>query len=84
MSAQSFNKLLYDLGIQYPMGGTWLLYQSIAGHGYTKTRTYHISDKTSAIHTCWTPKGRLFLYETLKEYGILPLMERPGWGEIPA
>jgi len=76
LSAQSFNNLLYDLGIQYRMAGTWLLYQSIAGLGYTKTRTYHINEKTAAMHTCWTQKGRLFLYETLKEYGILPLMEK--------
>ena len=84
LSAQSFNNLLYDLGIQYRMGGTWLLYQSIAGCGYTKTRTYYLSNKTSVIHTYWTQKGRLFLYETLKEYGILPLMEKPGYGKVPA
>ena len=84
MSAVGFNNLLYELGIQYRMAGTWLLYQSIAGCGYTKTRTYHINDKAAAMHTCWTQKGRLFLYETLKEYGILPMMERPGYGEVPA
>jgi len=84
MSAVGFNNLLYDLGIQYRMAGTWLLYQSLAGRGYTKTRTYHINEKTAAMHTCWTQKGRLFLYETLKEYGILPLMEKPGYGEVSA
>jgi len=84
MSAQSFNNLLYDLGIQYRMGGTWVLYQSIAGCGYTKTRTYYISNKTAVMHTYWTQKGRLFLYETLKGYGILPLMEKPGYGKVSA
>ena len=29
------------------------------------------------IHTCWTQKGRLFIYDLLKnERDLLPLMER--------
>jgi prophage antirepressor-like protein len=76
ISAMAFNRLLHRLGIQYKIGGTWLLYQSYAGRGYTRTRTYHTGEKTSAMHTCWTQKGRLFLYETLKSCGILPLIEK--------
>lgn len=77
MSAAAFNTLLYDLGVQYPMGGTWVLYQKYAGNSYTKTRTYHVGEYTSALHTSWTQKGRLFLYEFLKDFGILPVMESP-------
>lgn len=77
MSAISFNALLYDFGIQYPIGGTWVLYQKYAGNGYTHTRTYRVGEKISALHTCWTQRGRLFLYEFLRRYGILPLMEMP-------
>ena len=76
LSATSFNRLLHDLGIQYPIAGTWLLYQDFAGKGYTQTRTYHVGEKTTAMHTCWTQKGRLFLYGTLKSWGILPLIEK--------
>ena len=76
VSAVSFNRLLHNLGIQYPIAGTWLLYQEHAGKGYTQTRTYHVGEKTTAMHTCWTQKGRLFLYETLKCWGILPLVEK--------
>jgi len=76
VSATAFNRLLHKLGIQYRAGGTWLLYQSYAGRGYTQTRTYHVGEKTSAMHTCWTQKGRLFLYEALKSCGILPLIEK--------
>jgi Prophage antirepressor len=76
MSATAFNRLLYGFTIQYPVAGTWLLYQEYAGRGYTHTRTYRVNDSTSAMHTCWTQKGRLFLYETLKSCGILPLIEK--------
>jgi prophage antirepressor-like protein len=76
MSAAAFNSMLHDFGIQFRVAGTWLLYQNYAAKGYTHTRTYHVGEKTSAMHTCWTQKGRLFLYEFLKEYGILPLNER--------
>lgn len=75
MTAVSFNQLLHELGIQFKLGGTWLLYQPLAGKGYTCSRTYHINEERSIMHTYWTQAGRLFLYETLKENGITPLME---------
>lgn len=75
MSAAAFNRLLHDLRIQYKIGDTWLLYQQYAGQGYTKSRTYYVNEYKSAIHTYWTQKGRLFLYEMLMAHGIVPLME---------
>ena len=75
VSAAAFNKLLHKLRIQYKCGGVWLLYQKFAGKGYVRTRTYPINETTTAMHTCWTQKGRLFLYETLKGYGVVPLIE---------
>ncbi|MDL2232052.1 phage antirepressor [Ruminococcaceae bacterium OttesenSCG-928-L11] len=75
LSAVRFNRLLHDLGIQYRMGNTWLLYQEYAGEGYTKSRTYRASENTSVIHTYWTQRGRLFLYERLKQEGIIPRLE---------
>jgi prophage antirepressor-like protein len=75
MSAAAFNLLLNDFGVQYKVGGTWLLYQHYAGKGYTKTRTYWLSKVKSVMHTCWTQKGRLFLYDFLGDFGILPRME---------
>ncbi len=76
MSAAAFNTLLHRLGIQYKIGGAWLLYQSHAGKGYTKTLTYMIDDAISSAHTRWTQKGRRFQYEFLKSCGILPLSEK--------
>ena len=59
------------------MSGTWILYQQYAKKGYTRTRTYRVGEKIAALHTCWTQKGRLFLYRLLKEQaGVLPVIER--------
>jgi prophage antirepressor-like protein len=75
MSAFAFNKLLHELGVQYRCGKVWLLYKDYANHGYTVTKTYLLDDKKISIHTCWTMKGRLFIYNLLKYYGILPQAE---------
>lgn len=75
MTAVAFNRLLHDLGIQYRIGGTWLLYQRYADQGYTKSRTYYLPGGSCVIHTYWTQKGRLFLYEVLGYAGVLPMME---------
>ena len=80
MSATEFNKLLHNLGVQYCQGGVWFLYQRYADKGYTQTKThnYSKSDGTQGAkpHTYWTQKGRLFLYDFLKEHGYLPTIER--------
>jgi prophage antirepressor-like protein len=78
MSTAAFNKLLHGFRVQYKMGGTWLLYAEYADLGYTVTRTFHVSDTDAAIHTYWTQRGRWFLYDFLKCYGILPVSEKPG------
>lgn len=77
MSGKAFNLLLHELGVQYRMGDTWLLYQHLAGLGYTQSRTHIVDAGRSSMRTCWTQKGRLFLYDLLKnQRGILPLIER--------
>ena len=78
MSAVSFNRLLHVLGIQYKMENTWLLYQDYADKGYTKTETIKVSSKKAVIHTYWTQSGRKFLYDFLREYNVMPLMEKQG------
>jgi len=78
MSAVAFNKLLHRLRVQFRIGKTWLLYQEHQGFGYTVTNTYTKNGVTSFIHTCWTPKGRYWLYELLKSNGFLPEVEQAG------
>jgi hypothetical protein len=75
MSAKIFNRLLKDLKIQYKIGETWLLCNDFADYGYTKTRTYPVSESKAVIRTYWTFEGRKFLYEFLKIYGITPSYE---------
>lgn len=76
MSAKALNKLLHEMGVQYKLGRTWILYQQFAEQGYTQSRTYAIDADRSTMHTYWTQKGRLFLYDLLKSVGILPLIEQ--------
>ncbi len=77
MSGRAMNALLHDLKIQYKMGNTWLLYQEYADMGYTQSKTHAIDADRSVMHTYWTQKGRLFLYDLLKnERGLLPVIER--------
>jgi prophage antirepressor-like protein len=79
-SAVWLNKWLHDQGVQYKQGEIWLLYQKYAEQGYTntKTQTYNGNDGAvhTKVHTYWTQKGRLFIYDLLKSHGILPLIER--------
>lgn len=79
MSARAFNKLLYELGIQYKVGDQWVLYAKYQACGYVRSVTYEYRHRDGRLDvrmcTEWTQKGRLFLYETLKREGYLPLME---------
>lgn len=80
MGGATMNKILHEFGIQYKMNDQWLLYEKYSKHGYTKSNTdcYEGRDGNprSKIRTKWTQKGRMFLYEKLKEKGILPLIEQ--------
>jgi anti-repressor protein len=76
MSAKRLNSLLAENGIQFKQGKTWFLYQKYAEQGYTSSKTHAIDAEHSVMHTYWTQKGRLFLYDFLKRLGILPLIEQ--------
>jgi len=75
-SAVVFNSLLHAFGVQYKVGKTWLMYSEHDSKGYTVSRTYQINETVTVIHTCFTQKGRFFIYNLLKCNGILPLAER--------
>lgn len=79
MSATKFNKILHELKVQYKQAGQWLLYNKYHHKGYTHSETYSFTNSDGSTRTTlttkWTNKGRLFLYELLKNNGYLPLIE---------
>ena len=78
-SAKKMNKYLHEKGIQFKQGDIWLLYQKYAEKGYTSTKTHTYLDSEgqhTKVHTYWTQKGRLFIYDLLKEDNIYPNIER--------
>lgn len=79
LSAKGLNAMLHELGVQYNQSGVWFLYAKYQHEGYTQTKTqnYPKPDGTqgSKVHTYWTQKGRLFIYNLLKSEGILPTIE---------
>ena len=78
-SAMRMNEYLHEKGIQFKQGDIWLLYQKYAPNGYTRTNTHIYEDSKgiqhTKVHTKWTQKGRLFIYEQLKADGIYPQIE---------
>lgn len=79
MSAKKFNIELRNLKIQRKVGGQWILYAPYNTMGYVHSETFIPECSTTGkvvMVTKWTQKGRLFLYETLKKKGVLPLIER--------
>lgn len=80
MSGQEMNQKLHELGIQYKQSGQWLLYKDYQKLGYTHSETVDITRADGRpdikMNTKWTQKGRLFIYNKLKEEGILPIIER--------
>lgn len=79
-SAKWLNEFLHNQGVQFKQGGIWILYQDYASQGYTNTKTHEYNGNDGSIHarvhTYWTQKGRLFIYDLLKEHGYLPNCER--------
>ena len=80
MSGREMNAKLHELGIQYKQGKTWLLYSKYQHNGWTHSDTTMVKRKDgtekAVLNTKWTQKGRLGLYEILKQHDIYPLIER--------
>lgn len=80
MSAVRMNKELEAMKIQHKVRGQWILFTSFLKGGYVHSRAVDIIRKDGQhdvkYNTEWTTKGRIFLYESLKAKGILPLIEQ--------
>lgn len=82
MTVERFNIMLNNMHIQFRLNGNWALCQEHAGNGYTAYRVHTYKDSNGMEHTkkylYWSQKGRLFLYDSLKQIGILPEIEKMG------
>ncbi len=80
MSGTAMNEMLHRYGIQYKQSGQWLLYSKYHNNGFTHSETVTITHSDgragTVMNTKWTQKGRLFIYNLLKSYGVLPVIER--------
>lgn len=80
MSAIAMNKELEAMKIQHKVRGQWILFTPFLKGGYVHSRAVDIIRKDGQhdvkYNTEWTTKGRIFLYESLKAKGILPLIEQ--------
>jgi len=76
MSGRKLNSILHTEGIQYKLGGQWLLYSSYQDKGYTKSKTHIDPSGEPRLHTQWTQKGRLFIHQLLEKQGVVAVMDR--------
>lgn len=67
----TFTDLLSNLGVIDRVKNYYILAEKYQGCNYIKSEL-----KDSEIITYWTQKGRLFIYELLKQKGILPTIEK--------
>ncbi|AIG63521.1 BRO family protein [Corynebacterium atypicum] len=79
LSAKKLNSLLHDAGVQFKQSGRWFLYARFAEQGYTQSKTHEYDEGKTRTHMYWTQKGRLFVYDLLKnQFGLLPVIEQDG------
>ncbi len=84
-SGNEMNDILNKYKIQYKQSGQWLLYAKYQKCGYTHSETVQITHSDGRLdvkmNTKWTQKGRLFLYNFLKNKGIVPVIEDNAEGQ---
>ena len=79
LSAKKLNQILREEQVQFHRSGRWFLYARFAEQGYTQSKTHEYNEGKTRTHMYWTQKGRLFIYDLLKnERGLLPVIEREG------
>ncbi len=70
--AVTLHKKLHELGVMYKQGKQWILYAKYSRLGYADRMRY---EKGPGLLK-WTPKGERFIYNLLKDEGIVPIIER--------
>lgn len=79
MTPNQLNKILNELKVQYKVNKQWILTKKYKGQGYVKSKTFEVPKKEGGtkvvMDTRWTQKGRVMLYNLLKEEGYYPQMD---------
>lgn len=65
------NNLLYEYGIQHKEGNVWVINDEYKDKGYVE-----MIDRGDYTYMVWTKEGQIFLYQLLREHGILPRIEQ--------
>ncbi len=80
MTPTAFNRLLEKLKVQHKVNGQWIINAKYCAEGYVKSRTISTTDRNGrpkmVLHTYWLQRGRIFLYQLLKQKGVIPLVEQ--------
>ena len=67
--AETLNRKLHELGVQYKQNGQWLLYAKYQDKGYTSTITREYKGSNGKVHTSqqtvWYEAGRQFIHSLL-------------------
>lgn len=75
--AVTLHKKLHELGVMYKQSKQWILYAKYSRLGYADRVRY---EKGAGLLK-WTSKGERFIYNVLKDEGIVPIIERPTFEE---
>lgn len=74
--AQWLHALLVKLNLIYKRGRTWFMKAPYAKEGYRTSETRTLQRGKTVVQHYWTQRGRWFIYNKLKEIGIVPTAER--------
>lgn len=71
LTGSDLNALLAEYNIQHKEGAVWVINDEYKDKGYSET-----VDRDEYSFMMWTKEGQIFLYQILREHGILPVIER--------
>lgn len=71
LDGSRLNNLLYEYGIQHKEGNVWVINDEYKDKGYVE-----MIDRGNYVYMVWTKEGQVFLYQLLREHGILPKIEQ--------
>lgn len=71
LTGSDLNALLAEYNIQHKEGAVWVINDEYKDKGYSET-----VNRDEYTFMVWTKEGQIFLYQILREHGILPMIER--------